>query len=222
MKLESLVIALVVVGCAAESEPNRGVRHHDTSNAHDPHDANGDGIPDDEQVPGTIACTKNGRSYVGLGGQPLEASREVGTLGGERDRIKPFTALKSDLNRVLGAPITLEKAPFGEYPPNLQPFESHYTDNPRPGHQGEPSDVTTWYVEPTAGALEVYSVVESAFDACTKYVTANPAADCKTMARAFWSRTPIPAEIAACEASAKNSLAWGCTSLVTSANFLSY
>ncbi|MFO0740732.1 MAG: hypothetical protein U0270_32845 [Labilithrix sp.] len=218
-----VVLLLLVVGCAAESEPSVSARHRETGGDEgDPTDANGDGIPDREQAPGTIACTRNGRSYRGFAPDPLETSRAVGTLGGERDRIKPYSALKGDLNRVLSTSIVLEKAAFGEYEANADPFENHYRDNNRPGHAGEPSDVTTWYVEPASGALEVYSVVESAFAACTKYAAANPTADCKTMARAFWSRTPIPAEIAACEESAKNGPAWACTTLVTSANFLSF
>ncbi len=215
-----LVSSLLVGGCATENAaPDRRVARDPAS---EPADANGDGIPDNEQSPGTIACSKNGRSYQGFALAPLETSRDVGTLGGERARIKPYSALKSDLNRILSVSPKLDKSAFGEYEANGDPFENHYTDNKRTKGAGEPTNVTTWYVEPASGALEVYSVVESAFAACKAYVAANPNADCKAMARAFWSRTPIPAEIAACEDSAKNGIAWGCTTLVASANFLSF
>lgn len=210
----TLVAFLVFAGCATE-EASSGSRSGTRPGAGEESKdgvTNGEGAP-----PGTVACTKTGRSYPNFDGSTLEGNRPAGMNGGDRDRIKPYGALKSELARVLGSPVNLTKGAFGEEPANADSYEKHYTDN-----DGKPSDVSTWYTEPASGALELYSVVQTSFDACTKYVAAHPAADCAGMARAFWSRVPTPVEIDACTAASKNGLAWGCTSLVASANFLSY
>ena len=212
--LSIVLVLLVGAGCAAEEASSR-VRGSGASSGNA---ESKDGVTNGSDAPpGTIACTKSGRSYPNFDGTTLEGGRTAGTLGGERDRIKPYSALNSELTRVLKTPVDLTRGAFGEENANVAPFETHYSDN-----GGKPSDVSTWYTEPASGALEVYSVVQSTFDGCTKYVAANPTADCAGMARTFWSRVPTPVEIDACKEASKNGPAWGCTSLVASANFLSY
>jgi hypothetical protein len=163
--------------------------------------------------------------------------------GYERARIKPFQAMKGDLERVLGGPAPLARGAFGEEQANPDPFENHYNDKPAGGGKTKPTDVNTWFSEPRSGALEVYSIVEAAFPACAAYAEKNGAlsaaptaesapAQCAAMARAFWSRTASPVEIEPCvraattgaesEPDPKKKWAWGCTTLVVSANFVSY
>lgn len=164
-------------------------------------------------------CT--GREYVGYGATKLAERRAVAKLGANRGRVKPFGALKTEFERVLGnkpASLATADATFAAAPPR-------------------------WYAEATANAVALKTAYDIAFDGCLTYVAAEPklaqaptaasAQDaCATMARKFWSKTPAPQEIASCvdvattgtatEPVVANKWAYACASVLTAAGFLTY
>jgi hypothetical protein len=186
--------------------------------------------------PGGPACTELGRSYPGFeAGMTLEGDRVDGAAGIDRARTKPYAALKPEILRVVGvAAPDLRPDSFGEEGSNATPPPHVADTDPR---------TKTWYDEPRANALTLYSVASSTFGSCTQLAAQDPAMAaaptpttapgvCATMARKFWSRTPAPGEIDGCVAAATvgaadetdphKKWAWGCVSLLTSANFLAY
>ena len=164
-------------------------------------------------------CT--GHEYLGYGATKLTDRRVVAQLGVNRGRVKPFGALETELERVLGnkpASLATANATFAAAPPR-------------------------WYAEATANAVALKTAYDIAFDGCLTYVAADPklaqaptAATaqeaCAAMARKFWSKTPAPQEIAACvdvattgaasEPATANKWAYACASVLTSAGFLTY
>lgn len=164
-------------------------------------------------------CTS--RPYVGLGGGALHEGRVVARIGVDRARVKPFSALATDLERVVGSkPASLRgaAATFGAPPER-------------------------WYEEPRSSAVAIQTAFSIAFDACLDRTASAPdfagaptaasaAAQCSGMARAFWSKTPSSQEIEACtavalegttaEADPRRRWAYVCASILTAAGFLSY
>ena len=171
--------------------------------------------------PGNQACTTTGKSYVGFGGTQLAATRIDAKVGGDRDRMKPFSALQTEYQRVLAnqpATLTGSGPTFGQ-----------------PGAR--------WYAEPQASAVSIYQAFTVAFDGCLTYTATPPqyaaapdansaATECAAMTRKFWSRNATPDEIAACvnvamvdtskEPDAKRKWAYTCAAVMTSAGFVTY
>jgi hypothetical protein len=171
----------------------------------------------DPNEPGGCAL---GAKHVGFAGEDFAASRTAGGIGKDRRRIKPFSALKSEIERVLGtSPATLSQsaAAFGDVP-------------------------VRWYAEPVAGAVSLYTTASLVFTACydamsaptyTQAPTAATAAtECAALQRKAWQRTPTPDETKACvdlavtasasEPSPRRRWAQACASVMTSAGFISY
>jgi hypothetical protein len=164
-------------------------------------------------------CTS--KTYAGFDNRELTSERKVLKLGTDRSRMKPFSALQTEYNRVLGstpASLTGAAATFGQPP-------------------------ARWNEEPTANAVALQTAYTIAFDGCLTYTaTAAEFANapdattaeqqCSTMARKFWSKTPGPSEISACvevattgsaaEPNARRKWAYACASVLTSAGFLAY
>jgi hypothetical protein len=191
------------------------------------------GIPDDGvpgegpgEGPGEKAvtppiCASMGVAYVGLGGRNLVAGRLQVVAGGNRDRIKPYGVLGSELNRVAGNTPTLlasNAATFGAPP-------------------------ARWYTEPQVSAVSLFTSYRVAFEGCLELTKTAPeyaaaptdvtaAAQCATLARKFWSRTATPEEITACttvatvdtagETDVRRRWAYTCAPLLSAAPFLAY
>lgn len=173
--------------------------------------------PGDPNEPGSCAL---GGKHVGFAGEDFAASRTVGGLGKDRRRIKPFSALKSEIERVLGSsPSTLPQsaAAFGDVP-------------------------TRWYAEPVAGAVSLYTTASLVFTACYDAMSAptyaqaptaeSATTECTALQRKAWQRAPTPEETKACvdlvvttsasEPLPRRRWARACASVMTSAGFISY
>ena len=176
--------------------------------------------PGDPAAPANPAQCK-GREYVGFASAKLHDGRLVANLGTNRGRVKPFAALKTELQRVLG-----------NSPASLATADSTFAAAP-----------ARWYTEPTANAVALKTAYDIAFDGCLTYVATDPklaqaptaqsaSTACGAMARKFWSKTPAPQEIQACvdvattgaasEPIVANKWAYACASVLTSAGFLTY
>jgi hypothetical protein len=157
----------------------------------------------------------------------LEAGRVDNDLGLERARVKPYTALSTEYQRVLGnnpALVAQSATTFGQ-------------------------DPARWYTEPTSSAVTVYSAFRIAFQGCltttsvagSKFATlptnTTAAAECTTWARKFWSRDPNQAEVDACvkvamvdaavegtnmNPPAARRWAYACASVLSAAGFMTY
>jgi hypothetical protein len=170
------------------------------------------------------ACTytpAGPRDYKTFDGTSLTANRKVATPGANQRRMKPYSALRTELPRVLGAtPASLgpAAATFGEAPPR-------------------------WFEEPQASAVALQTSLNVAFDGCLTYTSTaarfgaapnatTAAAECTAMARAFWSRVVTSADIGGCitmattgsasEPNARRRWAYACTALINASGFLTY
>jgi hypothetical protein len=203
--LPFVTLALVVAGCDASDDgaKRRNLATDDDGGANGP------------------ACTDVGKGYTGFGGTKLEDKRVNAAIGADRTRIKPYTALKAEYERVIGqAPNSLGQAA---------------------GSFGSPP--TRFASEPRAGAIQLYSAFRVAFDGCLTFTATAPeysaaptkesaTAQCTTMARKFWSRAPTPEEVDQCTQVATNDTgtepdvrrrwAYTCATLLSSAGFLTY
>ena len=208
-----LASALVLAACADDSS---GLRPRS-------------GNPDDPNAPATPPADPNapsasceaGREYLTLDKKSLTINRADLPPGGDRGRVKPFSALQTEYPRVLGStPASLADAATTFGTPDVR-----------------------WYEEPTTSSVALQTAYGVAFDGCLTYVATeasmaaapdatSAAAACASMARRFWSKTPTPDEIQACvdvavtgaasEPQVAKKWAYACASLLTSANFLTY
>ena len=143
----------------------------------------GSGDPSDPSQPGNCA---EGAPHPGFAGHDFVSDRKPGALGDDRRRVKPFSALRTEVARSIGAApasIAQSSAAFGDVP-------------------------ARWYAEPTAGAVSLYTTYGIAFTACydamtqgnyTQMPTAETAqAECARWQRKAWLRTPTADETRAC------------------------
>jgi hypothetical protein len=188
IKTSLLAVAMVAGGCTLGStDVNLG--NHPMDPSIDPNT----GLPTPPEGPAEPPqppprCDM-GKQYVGFAGTMLEAGRIDNDLGLERARVKPYTALTGEYQRVLGnqpALVSTSGSTFGQ-------------------------DPNRWLSEPISSAVTVYSAYRVAFQGClsvttpttaTKYQSApsNSTADqeCRSWARKFWSRDATDLEAAAC------------------------
>jgi hypothetical protein len=218
-----LAAALLMAACG--DDPNaltgggNGPGNGDPNNPNDPNDPN-------KQDPNDPAlCTS--KEYKGFDNLSLGNTRIVAKLGVDRGRVKPFSALQTEYNRVLAntpASLTGAGPTFGQVP-------------------------ARWYEEPQANAVALQTSYAIAFDGCLTYTAtatefaAEPdatsaATQCAAMSRKFWSKTASPQEIQACvdvatkgaategnppaATTARRKWAYACASVLSSAGFLSY
>ncbi len=175
--------------------------------------------PTDPTLPPDMTCDQ-GYNYQGFGGLRLEVGRDEDSVGFDRDRVKPLTALRGEYARVLGTtPVLLDSLSntFGATPPR-------------------------WYIEPEATAVSLYSSMRVAFVGCLGATdnasfdlipdSTNARAKCTEFAKKFWSRTPNEEELSSCvdvvtlktgeEPSSRRKWAYACASVLSSASFLTY
>ncbi|MGA9519865.1 MAG: hypothetical protein WBV82_00290 [Myxococcaceae bacterium] len=162
-----------------------------------------------------------GRVYKGLGDRVLVAGRTEQLQNVDRSRIKPYSALAGEYERVLG-----------EAPALLGSMASTFSSPP-----------ARWYEEPGASAVTLYSSYRVAFVGCldltataTEYAEAPNAesarAACESMAKKFWNRAPTSDELNACvsvatvdtqaEKDARRRWAYTCASVLNSAGFITF
>jgi hypothetical protein len=151
-------------------------------------------------------CVVVGKAHIGLGGIDLAAKTDDVASNGDRARVKPYSALVSEYDRVLGSsnhPVLIDStgATFG-------------VPNPR------------WFLEPIPSAVYLNTAFNVAFEGCKKLIASSVAAttrpeQCASWARRFWNREATPEEINAC-AAVEGEPAYACASVLTSTGFLSY
>jgi hypothetical protein len=162
-----------------------------------------------------------GKSYTGFAGTMLEAGRVDLDQGVERARMKPYSALQGEFNRVLGnnpALLNTSASTFGIEP-------------------------ARWLVEPQASAINLYQSYRIAFQGCltatntgANYANAPTAGtadtECKAWQRKFWSRSPTQAEVDSCvqvatvdttsETNARRRWAYTCAAVLSATGFMTY
>jgi hypothetical protein len=207
------LLTILVLACNGGASLNYVATEDPNARILDPKD-NPDNGPD------TTMCDF-GYSYEGFGGTRLEAGRADEDVGFDRDRVKPYTALSGELQRVLNAPAPVLLAQlsstFGQVPPR-------------------------WYVEPQANAVSLYSALRVAFVGCIDLTNttdfdampsaANAPDQCTAFAHQFWNRAPDTDEVQACvdvvtqgtaqETQARRKWAYACASVLSSAPFLTF
>lgn len=221
-----------ISGCADEADALEPVNSYTAGGA------DGSAVID----PASLTCVGRQVVYNGFTGrdgkpESLVAGREELPVGIDRARLKPFSALIDEYHRVLDLDWKNNKEDF-----ITLIFGSGATFGDTPAR---------WFSEPTAGAVSFYQGYRIAFEGCgkmlakdAKYKNAptneSAAAECATMARKFWSRTPSPEEINECvnvamvdslkettptgqkDTAPERRWAYACTSLLASAGFISY
>jgi hypothetical protein len=222
--IASTIVSLLLVACASEDANDL--------NGRNPNGPGGGGDtpgqnPPPGQDPGTTpgadptqpgGC-KEGVPHIGFGGQDFVSDRKPGPIGQDRRRVKPYSALSSEFQRVLGA-----------VPPNLPTSQAAYGQIP-----------ARWYSEPQAGAVSLYTTYTLAFTSCYDTMTdakwqqmptaATASTECAGLQRKAWQRTTTPEEIKACsdfvqgltdEPNARRRWAHACAAVLTSTGFTSY
>jgi hypothetical protein len=173
--------------------------------------------PEDPTNPATC---NSGFTYQGFGGLRLEVGRDEETVGSDRDRVKPLSALTGEYARVLGTTPALLSSlsnTFGNTPPR-------------------------WYIEPQANAVSLFSSMRVAFVGCLNMTATtdydvmpnatNARTRCADFAHRFWSRAADDDELDSCvtmvttktagETNARRKWAYACASVLSSASFLTY
>lgn len=226
--ISTTIFALLLLGCdegandLEGSDRRRGARggagsdDSDQAAGGDGVGTGGDGTDPDGMAAG--ACAP-GVPHVGFAGTDLNAGRKTAEAGDDRRRVKPFTAMRGEFQRAVGnvpAGLAASAAAFGEQP-------------------------ARWYSEPTAGAVSLYTTYTLAFSACydsmsaSQYQAAPTAtsaeAECTSLQKKVWQRTPSPDEVKACadvatglsnEPIARRRWAHACASVMTSTGFTTY
>jgi hypothetical protein len=151
-------------------------------------------------------CIVAGKAHIGLGGVDLAAKTNDVAMNADRARVKPYTALVSEYDRVLGS---------GNHPALIDSTGATFgVPNPR------------WFLEPIPSAVYLNTAFNVAFEGCKKLIASGPQSSsrpeqCATWARRFWSRAATPAEINSCVA-VEGEAAYACASVLTATGFLSY
>ena len=209
----SSLAAVALIACSSTEDGLNGRRPTD--------DGIGDGTGDTGGGGDTPApqCAK-GVPHVGFGKTDFVAERVDAQIGVDRRRVKPYAAIAGDMERVLG-----------QVPNNLSKNAGAFGADPN-----------RWYSEPLANAVSIYSTYAGAFSGCYDTMTdpaftqapteATAAAQCSTLQRRAWSRTPTTAEIESCKELAVKGLAseadprrrWAhtCASVLSSTGFTTY
>lgn len=218
--IASAIVSALLIACAGESDEltngagrgGRGGAGDDPSA--DPNDPANQ--PGDPTQPGTC---KEGVPHIGFAGTDFVQDRKAGGIGSERRRIKPYTSLRTDFQRTLGA-----------VPPGMNAAGAAFGDVP-----------ARWYAEPVSGAVALNTTYNLAFTGCydsltdAKY-TAMPTpqtatAECAAWERKFWSRTGTADETKQCEdlvaglttePVARRRWAHACASIMTATGFTTY
>jgi hypothetical protein len=206
------------LGCYGASTADTNGVLGDDEGATGPGGTNGGGPPG-STLPQRL-CS-GGRTYTGLGGVQLEATRSDVQAGTNRSRFKPYSALRTDYTRVLGAKPALVDtvgSTFGQPP-------------------------ARWSEEPQASAVNLFTAYRVAFQGCLAYTgtaaayanaptSSTAATECAAFARKFWSRVATQEELDGCvnaamvdaatETNLRRRWAYACASVLSSAGFLTF
>lgn len=211
------VVSLLVVACAFEDPDSlTGRRARGGAGGADEASAGGATPGADPTQPGSC---KEGLAHPGFADVDFVGDRKPGAIGADRRRVKPYSALRSEFQRALGAApagLATSVAAYGDVPPR-------------------------WYQEPTAGAVSLYTTYTLAFTTCYETMTASTyaeaptaasaSAECAKMQRRTWQRSATPDETRACadlavdladEPSPRRRWAHACASIMTSVGFTTY
>lgn len=197
-------LALLALGMAACDDPADEL----TRRKNHPLGDDDDSVETANADPTKPGACETGAAHIGFAKTDFVADRKPGGLGENRRRVKPYSAMQTEFSRVLGvAPATLAQssAAFGDIP-------------------------ARWYLEPTAGAVSLYTTYTLAFSACYASLSDSPAFDCATLQRKAWQRSPTPAETQACtdfmngltSETPRRRASHACASILTSAGFTTY
>ncbi len=184
-------------------------------------DPPGDDVDDGDEGEEELACEALGRTYTGIGGAQLQAGRVEKPPYSDRQRLKPFSAMRGEYQRVLGndaADLDAFAATFGKPP-------------------------ARFYEEPEASANTLYASFTLAFQGCTEFTASaadyaaapteeTAATTCAAFARRFWDRNADEEELAGCveyavsgttsESDPRRRWAYTCASVLSAAGFVSY
>jgi hypothetical protein len=210
--LRALPIALVV-GCAEDGDV--------LGRQNVPIDPGADSGVDEQAANPACSEARTGRSYLGLSGEELTATRVNAEQGVDRARIKPHAVLGAEYARTVGVTppsVAGNAATFGAAP-------------------------VRWYEEPKASAVSVSTYFTMGFEACLEKTKTAPeladapnetsaATQCAAMARRFWGRSASQEEVRACvqvatvdsaaEPLAFRRWAYACASLLAASGFVAY
>jgi hypothetical protein len=214
--------ALVASTAACGDNPDALAGRHNAPGA-DGTATNGANPNDPNAAPGALECTAkpDGRSYLLFDGSKLESTRANENVGVNRARLKPFTVLSGEYQRVLGL-----------VPASLADAAGSFDDAP-----------ARWFSETEHSGVSLNAVFDISFDGCLQYT--KTAADyataptdatattvCTALMRKAWSKTPAPEEIASCttlattklgaEPDARRRWAYVCASVLSSSQFLTF
>jgi hypothetical protein len=159
--------------------------------------------------------------YSGFGGNSLDGDRVDATVGTDRMRVKPYSMLPSEYQRVLGLTS----------PPSFITGQATTFNAP----------VDRWNIEQQLSAVSLIQAFTAAFQGCLAYTatatrygtmpTASTAqTECTNLQTAFWSRVPTSAELSACSSFAistanndtdpRRRWAYVCAAVMASTGFL--
>jgi hypothetical protein len=180
--------------------------------------------PDDPNAtPAALECTvkPEGRSYVLFDGSKLEGTRPNENVGVNRARLKPYSVLQGEYQRVLGL-----------VPASLAASAGSFDDAP-----------ARWFAEAQHSGVSLNAIFDISFDGCLAYTknapdyAAAPTATtaptvCTALMRKAWSRSPSPDEITSCtdlattklaaETDARRRWTYVCSSILSSSQFLTF
>ena len=223
--IASTIVALCMVACAAEDSADTLAGQPGGETPGEPGAPGPGGVtpgPGGETPPGTPprvpgACEAN--PHVGFAGQDFVSDRKPGEIGSNRRRVKPYSALGAEFTRALGVvptDLVVNRAAFGDAP-------------------------ARWFSEPSEGAVSLFTTYTLSYTTCYDTMTGanfqvaptatTAPAECATMQRKFWQRTPGPDETKACadlvlgsttETNVRRRWAHACASILTSSGFTTY
>jgi hypothetical protein len=180
--------------------------------------------PDDPNAtPAALECTvkPEGRSYVLFDGSKLEGTRPNENVGVNRARLKPYSVLQGEYQRVLGL-----------VPASLAASAGSFDDAP-----------ARWFAEAQHSGVSLNAIFDISFDGCLAYTKTAPdyaaaptattaATVCTALMRKAWSRSPSPDEITSCtdlattklaaETDARRRWTYVCSSILSSSQFLTF
>lgn len=215
--------ALGVSVAACSDNPDALTGRHNTDPAAADGTPNGANPNDPNAAPGALECTAKpeGRSYTLFDGTKMEATRTNENVGVNRARIKPFSVMQGEYQRVLGV-----------VPASLATAAGSFDEAPE-----------RWFAEAEHSGVSLNAIFDISFDGCLQYT--KTAADyaaaptdatattvCTALMRKAWSKTPAPEEIASCttlattklaaEPDARRRWAYVCASVLSSSQFLTF
>lgn len=228
MRSKSFLSALVVLSACSDSpgssqgEADGSPTAGDSAGTAGGSGSDGDGDAGEGETGSepSFMCTEEFTEYVGMNGTDLASSRLDLEPGTNRARMLPFKRLREKYKRVL----------------DVIPGFTGYQDI----SFYEP--VIRWFVEPEINAINVLISFRSGYQGCRAYLSgeefgiaptpATAEEQCIAWQRRFWSVEPTSEQTASCvsvllhpqntDPVVKNRWAYGCASVISATQFLTY